>query len=73
MGSMSFLREPRSLIRDRATYDESSSAYVVYSVSQPTDAPSTLTFGPAFIELAATYNGTMVLGLLRFPDSDAQC
>src|SRR4051794_10363924 len=31
--------------QDRASYDASTSAYVVYSVASPADAPATLTFG----------------------------
>lgn len=48
--------------RDRASYDASTSAYVVYSVKNPADAPSTLTFGPKFMTLAGTYKGTVVVG-----------
>ena len=48
--------------RDRAKYDASTSAYVVYSVAAPTDAPANLTFGPQFMSLAARYPGTVVLG-----------
>lgn len=48
--------------RDRAKYDASSSAYVVYTVANPTDAPANLTFGPSFMSLAATYPGTVVVG-----------
>ncbi|WDK15152.1 hypothetical protein CGRA01v4_06433 [Colletotrichum graminicola] len=51
--------------QDRASYDASSSAYVVYSVSDAADAPSNLTFGPNFIKLAATYAGNVTLGLNR--------
>lgn len=49
-------------IRDRAKFDASSSAYVTYSVAASTDAPASLTFGPSFIDLAATYPGTAVMG-----------
>ena len=48
--------------RDRATYDASSLAYVTYSVASPLDAPASLTFGPSFMDLAATYAGTVVIG-----------
>lgn len=51
--------------QDRASYDSSTSAYVVYSVANPADAPATLTFGPNFIKLAATYAGDVTLGLNR--------
>jgi hypothetical protein len=51
--------------QDRASYDGSTSAYVVYSVASPADAPSTLTFGPKFLTLANTYGGTVVMGLNR--------
>ncbi|KAB8298754.1 hypothetical protein EYC80_000929 [Monilinia laxa] len=51
--------------QDRATYDASTSAYVVYTVASPTDAPASLTFGSNFINLANTYAGTVVLGLNR--------
>jgi hypothetical protein len=51
--------------RDRATYDASSSDAVTYTVADPDDAPSTLTYGPSFISLAAEYSGSVVLGLNR--------
>ncbi|GKT92327.1 glycoside hydrolase family 79 protein [Colletotrichum tofieldiae] len=51
--------------QDRASYDASTSAYVVYSVANAADAPSTLTFGPNFMKLAATYAGDVTLGLNR--------
>jgi hypothetical protein len=51
--------------QDRASYDASTSAYVVYSVANAADAPSVLTFGPNFMKLAGTYGGTVVLGLNR--------
>lgn len=38
---------------------------MIYSVADPKDAPSTLTFGQSFMSLAATYNGTVVMGLNR--------
>jgi hypothetical protein len=50
--------------RDRATYDPSTTAYVVYSVADPVDAPADLTFGQSFMSLAATYAGNVVLGNL---------
>lgn len=69
---MSYLAEKdwRLLIigRDRATYDPSTSAYVVYSVADPTDAPASLTFGKSFMSLAATYAGNVVLGKLRLDE-----
>lgn len=52
-------------LRDRATYDSLSSAYVTYSVASSVDAPSALTFGPSYMTLAATYPGTVVLGQLN--------
>jgi hypothetical protein len=51
--------------QDRASYDASTSAYVVYAVASPADAPSTLTFGPNFMTLANTYGGSVVMGLNR--------
>jgi hypothetical protein len=51
--------------QDRALYDASTSAYVVYSVASPADAPSTLTFGSKFMTLANTYAGSVVMGLNR--------
>ncbi|KUJ09619.1 uncharacterized protein LY89DRAFT_274367 [Mollisia scopiformis] len=55
--------------QDRATYDPSTSAYVVYSVAAPTDAPASLTFGQSFMSLASTYAGNVVLGLNRAHDN----
>ncbi|KAE8372411.1 hypothetical protein BDV26DRAFT_100337 [Aspergillus bertholletiae] len=51
--------------QDRATYDASSSDAVTYSVSDPADAPSSLTFGPPFMSLAASYGGQIIVGLNR--------
>ncbi|KAK3292830.1 glycoside hydrolase family 79 protein [Chaetomium fimeti] len=51
--------------QDRASFDASTSAYVVYSVANPADAPMTLTFGPKFMTLAGTYPGSVVVGLNR--------
>ncbi|KAI1090802.1 glycoside hydrolase family 79 protein [Rostrohypoxylon terebratum] len=51
--------------QDRALYDSSTSAYVVYSVSSPADAPASLTFGSSFMTLAGSYDGTVVVGLNR--------
>lgn len=51
--------------QDRAQYDASTSAYVVYTVASAADAPASLTFGPRFMDLAATYPGTVVVGLNR--------
>ncbi|KAK3313124.1 hypothetical protein B0H66DRAFT_569615 [Apodospora peruviana] len=51
--------------QDRASYDASTSAYVVYTVKTAADAPSALTFGPKFMTLAGTYPGTVVVGLNR--------
>lgn len=51
--------------QDRAQYDASTSAYVVYSVANPADAPMTLTFGPRFMTLAGEYPGRVVVGLNR--------
>ncbi|KAI1138434.1 glycoside hydrolase family 79 protein [Hypoxylon sp. FL0543] len=51
--------------QDRAQYDSQTSAYVVYSVSNPADAPASLTFGSSFFTLAGTYGGSVVVGLNR--------
>lgn len=51
--------------QDRAQYDSRTSAYVVYSVSNPADAPASLTFGSSFLTLAGSYAGSVVVGLNR--------
>lgn len=51
--------------QDRAQYDSATSAYVVYSVSNPADAPASLTFGSKFLTLAGSYAGSVVVGLNR--------
>ncbi|OTA76490.1 glycoside hydrolase family 79 protein [Hypoxylon sp. CO27-5] len=51
--------------QDRAQYDSMTSAYVVYSVSNPADAPASLTFGSSFLTLAGSYGGSVVVGLNR--------
>jgi hypothetical protein len=51
--------------QDRASFDPNTSAYVVYRVANPADAPMELTFGPRFMTLAGTYEGSVVMGLNR--------
>jgi hypothetical protein len=48
--------------RDRADYDPNLRARVLYSVPSVQDAPKTLKYGPSFMELAAKYPGSVVLG-----------
>ncbi|KAI1438297.1 hypothetical protein GGR50DRAFT_691467 [Xylaria sp. CBS 124048] len=55
--------------QDRAQYDATTSAYVVYTVSDPADAPANLTFGPSFMTLAGKYGGSIVVGLNRGKDN----
>lgn len=51
--------------QDRAQYDAQMTAYVVYTVSNPADAPASLSFGSSFMTLAAKYGGSVVVGLNR--------
>lgn len=51
--------------RDRATYDPSLKIPVSYSVSSPLDAPESLTFGPSYMDLAGSYDGSVTIGLDR--------
>ena len=55
--------------RDRATYDSSSTSAVTYTVASSSDAPETLTYGPSFISLAASYAGEVIVGLNRRLDN----
>ncbi|KAJ5715869.1 beta-glucuronidase [Penicillium malachiteum] len=55
--------------QDRATYNASMTEAVSYSVASATDAPESLTFGPAFISMAADYSGSVTLGLNRRLDN----
>ncbi|PYH92000.1 hypothetical protein BO71DRAFT_400924 [Aspergillus ellipticus CBS 707.79] len=55
--------------QDRATYNASLASAVSYSVDSPDDAPETLTFGDPYMELAASYEGTVTLGLNRRLDN----
>jgi len=48
--------------RDRATYNVSSPNAVTYTVASPADAPASLTYGPSFLTLAGTYNGSTTIG-----------
>jgi hypothetical protein len=57
--------------RDRATYDSSSTEAVTYTVASPGAAPETLTYGPPFISLAASYAGEVIIGLNRRLDDIA--
>lgn len=54
-----------TISRDRATYDPTLTTAVSYTVASSTDAPSSLTYGPSFISLAASYGGEIILGLNR--------
>ncbi|PCG92027.1 Glycoside hydrolase, superfamily [Penicillium occitanis (nom. inval.)] len=51
--------------QDRATYDPSLSQAVSYTVSTSTAAPTSLTYGPSFVSMAASYGGEVILGLNR--------
>lgn len=51
--------------QDRAQYDPTTSAYVVYTVASAADAPDSLTFGSSFMTLAGKYGGSAVIGLNR--------
>ncbi|PWY75493.1 hypothetical protein BO70DRAFT_388742 [Aspergillus heteromorphus CBS 117.55] len=55
--------------QDRATYNASLTSVVSYSVASPDDAPETLTFGDPFMDLAASYEGTVTFGLNRRLDN----
>lgn len=52
-------------LRDRATYDPSLSTAVNYSVASPADAPTSLTYGPSFFDLAADLSGDVTIGFNR--------
>lgn len=54
-----------TIARDRATYDPTLTTAVSYTVANSADAPSSLTYGPSFISLAASYGGEIILGLNR--------
>ncbi|KGO36823.1 Acetolactate synthase, large subunit, biosynthetic [Penicillium expansum] len=51
--------------QDRATYDSLSTEAVTYTVASAGAAPETLTYGPSFISLAASYAGQVIIGLNR--------
>ncbi|EPQ57604.1 hypothetical protein GLOTRDRAFT_59073 [Gloeophyllum trabeum ATCC 11539] len=51
--------------QDRATYDPDLKTAVDYSVDDPADAPSALTYGPAFFTLASQLKGDVTVGLNR--------
>jgi hypothetical protein len=55
--------------RDRATYDASSTNAVTYTVPSAGAAPASLTYGPPFVSLAASYGGEVILGLNRRLDN----
>ncbi|KAJ5174584.1 uncharacterized protein N7482_000461 [Penicillium canariense] len=57
--------------QDRATYDSSLTRSVDYTVASAGDAPETLTYGPSFISLAASYGGEVIFGLNRRLDNIA--
>ncbi|KAK7060146.1 hypothetical protein VNI00_000910 [Paramarasmius palmivorus] len=51
--------------QDRATYDASLQQAVSYTVANPADAPTSLTYGPSFFSLAANLKGEVTIGLNR--------
>ncbi|KAF5393616.1 hypothetical protein D9757_000409 [Collybiopsis confluens] len=52
--------------QDRATYNASLATPVSYTVASPSDAPTSLTFGPSFFTLAASdLKGNVTIGLNR--------
>ncbi|KAJ5141040.1 hypothetical protein N7526_002035, partial [Penicillium atrosanguineum] len=51
--------------QDRATYNASSVETVNYTVASTIDAPESLTYGPSFISLAASYVGRVIVCLNR--------
>ena len=55
--------------RDYSTYVPSLDPYIVYSVPDPATLAKNITFGPRFIDLAASYPGTVVMGLNRGGDN----
>ncbi|PYH43001.1 glycosyl hydrolase family 79 C-terminal domain-containing protein [Aspergillus saccharolyticus JOP 1030-1] len=55
--------------QDRATYDASLSTAVSYTVASSDDAPETLTFGDSFMEIAASYGGSVTIGFNRRLDN----
>ncbi|OJJ95998.1 hypothetical protein ASPACDRAFT_1891396 [Aspergillus aculeatus ATCC 16872] len=55
--------------QDRATYNASLSSAVSYTVASPDDAPETLTFGNSFMDIAASYSGSVTIGFNRRLDN----
>ncbi|RAH51199.1 glycosyl hydrolase family 79 C-terminal domain-containing protein [Aspergillus brunneoviolaceus CBS 621.78] len=55
--------------QDRATYNASLSSAVSYTVASPDDAPETLTFGDSFMDIAASYSGSVTIGFNRRLDN----
>lgn len=55
--------------QDRATFYPNLNEAVNYTVASPADAPTSLTFGPPFIALAAQLPGEVTLGLNRQLDN----
>ncbi|KAI0069506.1 hypothetical protein K474DRAFT_1108648 [Panus rudis PR-1116 ss-1] len=51
--------------QDRATYNPNLSSPINYTVSNPADAPTTLTYGPSFFTLAGQLKGDVTIGLNR--------
>ena len=51
------------LSRDRATYNASLTSAVSYTVASPSDAPTSLIFGPKFMTLAGAYTGNITIAM----------
>ncbi|KAI9741047.1 MAG: hypothetical protein M1834_002758 [Cirrosporium novae-zelandiae] len=51
--------------RDRSTYDPTLTSAVSYTVASAGAAPSSLTFGKEFMEIAGTYDGNVTIGFNR--------
>ncbi|GJJ07592.1 hypothetical protein Clacol_001795 [Clathrus columnatus] len=68
---LQFLRGQAPAVRiggttqDRATFNATESMAVRYTVSDPTQAPASLTYGPSFFTLASTLKGNVTVGLNR--------
>ncbi|KIJ25823.1 glycoside hydrolase family 79 protein [Sphaerobolus stellatus SS14] len=57
--------------QDRATYNASEPLPARFTVSDPTQAPTTLTYGPSFFTLASQLPGNVTIGLNRQLNNEA--
>lgn len=58
-------KAPGRAVRDRATYDPSSTKAATFTIATPGGAPDSLTYGPSYLDLVAKLPGKITVGFPR--------